>query len=263
VLIAPGSSRDGLLARVDPTVKLVALLAAAGSLVFVFDPWTPAVLYVIACLGLVMLGRVPIRTAIVRQAPFAVFAASVLWVNLFFRPGGEVVWAWGPLVVTTDGLSLGASLALRTLVIGVYSLAFVLTTDPSRLVASLVQNARVPARGAYGMLAAYRFLPILQDEWRVLRYARRSRGVDSGGPAGWLTSLLPLLVSAIRRSERIAIALESRGLGARRTRTFWYQMPVRPADLVFLVAVVAVALGVPLLFWQLGLFRGFEAITVF
>lgn len=258
---------ESTLHNVNPTIKMVAVFVASLVLVPVFDPWTPAILYVVGLSALFVLGRLPLRIVALAHLPFLAFAVSILWVNLFFRPSGLELFRVGPLVATDLGLRLGLSLALRTLVIGVYSIGFVLTTDPTRLVHSLVQHARLSARFAYGILAAYRFLPGFQLELATIRRAREVRQRRRRSLPQRVTQFagytLPLLVSAIRKGERVAIALESRGLGAHPTRTLWRPVALRGSDFVFLAAMLLVSFGVPALTIFLGLFASFEAVTIF
>jgi energy-coupling factor transport system permease protein len=254
--------------RLNPAVKMVAAFVGSLVLIFIFDPVTPAVFYALALATMVLGARLPLSTVALAHLPFLAFAFSVFWVNLLFRSEGLVLAVIGPLTVTEPGLRIGASLALRTLVIGAYAATFVLTTDPTRLVTSLVQNVRVSPRFAYAMLAAYRFLPTLHGELAVIRRAHAMRGDGPGrGPVrrvrGAARHSLPLLVSAVRRAERVGIALESRGLGARPRRTFWRPVPVRRSDLAFLGVALTVFAAVPVLTAALGLLRGFESLTVF
>ena len=260
--------RDSCLHRLNPTVKLLAVFIASLGLLIAFDPYTPALFYLVGLAALLALGRIPVKVVAAAHLPFLAFAFSVLWVNLFFRSTGAIVFRLGPLTVTESGIAVGASLALRTLAIGVYSVMFVLTTDPTQLVTSLVQNARLSPRFAYGTLAAYRFLPVLQTEFTLIQRAHAIRGVRDGRGAPrairrLARAALPLLVSAIRRAERVAIALESRGLGAFPTRTVWRPTPVRARDYVFLIGAVMLSAGILALTYALGLFRGWTAITVF
>lgn len=254
--------------RLNPTVKLVAAFIGGLVLIVVFDPFTPAIFYGLALATMLLLARLPLATIGLAHLPFLAFAFSIFWVNLLFRSYGEVLVTFGPLTITEPGLRIGTSLGLRTLVIGAFAATFVLTTDPTRLVTSLVQNARISPRFAYAMLAAYRFLPALYSEWSVIRRAQAMRGDlprrgRLRGIRRTARQSLPLLVSAVRRAERVGIALESRGLGASQHRTFWRPTPLRRADLLFLATALAVFTAVPMVTAALGLLGGFESLTVF
>jgi energy-coupling factor transport system permease protein len=116
----------------------------------------------------------------------------------------------------------------------------------------LQQQVRLSPRLAVGVLAAIRMLPILAVEWQLLGMARRARGVSAGRSpvaAARLAfgKLLALLVGAIRRATRLALAMEARGFGTAPCRTVARRQWMRAADWGLLVAAVAVgaaALGI-------------------
>jgi energy-coupling factor transport system permease protein len=115
-----------------------------------------------------------------------------------------------------------------------------MSTDPTDFVRSLVQQGHLPARFAYPALAGYRFFPLLQTEFETIRLAYRLRGVGRRrGPAEWLREqaqlLIPLLTNAVRRSERVALAVDARGFGSHRRRTHYRHVPFAPADAWLLV----------------------------
>ncbi len=261
---APLATASWLAAR-NPALKLAASFILAFVTILALDPVTPALFLAAGLLALFGLGQVRPRDAVIYGAPIIVFALSTGLVNLVTRPGGMPV-ALGPVVVGSEGVTIGLSLALRTLAIGTFGMAFVLTTDPQRLLTSLMLQARLSPRFAFGVLAAYRFLPVLQAEYATLRLAHRMRG-EPGGRWAWLRDLrraaLPMLVATVRRAERTGIALEARGLGAWPRRTVWKPTRVDGWDVAMLVVAVLLAAGIPLLGIAGGWYRGFEAITVF
>lgn len=234
-----------VLERWNPTVKLAtALLLSAGALL-VTDPVTPATAWLLTVVALLALGRVPVRTLVLAHVPFVVFASSLLVVNVVTRPGGDVV-VLGPLTVGADALTIGAALALRTLFVGALSLVLVLTTDPVRLMTSLHQHARLPATWTFAVLAAHRLLVELPDAWHTIRCAqavrdpRRRRGRLPRSPRSLGAAAFALLVGAVRRSERLTVALESRGLGSG-PRTTSRPVPLGVPDVVAAGAVLALA----------------------
>ena len=86
-----------------------------------------------------------------------------------------------------------------------------LTTDSTRLVDALVQQAGVSPRFAYGALAAYQAIPRFGEDLMTLRQARRLRGLRGG----WHPRLLvSLLVLAIRHGDRVALAMDARAFGS-------------------------------------------------
>jgi energy-coupling factor transport system permease protein len=132
-----------------------------------------------------------------------------------------------------------------------------LTVDPTDLADSLVQNARVPARFAYAALAALRLLPLMGAEWQTIKAARRARGIDAGrNPLRHVElfagTVFTLLVGAVRRGTRLALAMDVRGFDATGPRTLARPQVVRQSDVALVVgafvllataATVSIALG--------------------
>ena len=119
---------------------------------------------------------------------------------------------------------VGLATALRIAAILMLSLIAGLTTTGPELVRALVQNLRVPYRIGYTALAALRFVPRFGHELEVIRAAHRVRGTDGGrGPFAAVRRAvgyaIPLLASAIRHAERVALAMDARAFGAHPTRT--------------------------------------------
>ena len=231
------------LARRDPTVLLGLLTALSIVCITLTDPAPLLVLYALLAAGTMLglrLGPLALARA---QAPFVLFAAGVFMVNVLSRPGHEP-WPDLPVRVTSEGIVLGAALALRALVIGLGAVAVVRASDPGRTMTSLRTHARLPARIALALLAGQRLLEDLPRRWATITRAHRLRRPPSAdgtpgrlGPRAMARCAFALLVDAIRSSTRIAFALESRGLGTGE-RTQWRTAALTRADGALLVGVV-------------------------
>ncbi|CAM3440600.1 energy-coupling factor transporter transmembrane protein EcfT [Occultella aeris] len=267
---------DSALHRRDPAVKLALVLVISAVVTGVFDPWTPTILYLLAAPAVVLAGRIPLGTMARAHLPFALFGLSLFTVNALTRQG-QVVWTLGPLDVTAPGLEIGISLAVRTLLIGTLSLGFVLTTDGARLMTSLHQHVRLSGAFAYAVLAGYRLLEQLPQQWQTIRQAqamRRPRSPQARSrpaarpialprsPRALTRASFTLLVTTLRRGERMSIALETRGLGAGR-RTIHDPARLSPGDAVLTVVALATVTAVLLVTWRFGLLAGWGALGVF
>lgn len=255
-----GLAVDSPLARRNPTVKLVVLFAVSVSLLFLLDPVTPGIIYLLGLVAVAGGGRIPARTLVVARLPFLAFAVGVLVVNMLSRPG-VILWQEGALRITVEGVVVGAALAARTLAIGILSVGFVLTTDSMALMTSLNQNARLGARPSYALMAGYRQLQQLPREWAAIRNAQAVRaplrrdGTPAGGPAAFGRAAFALLVMAIRRGERMAYSLESRGLGLN-PRTVWRPVRIEAAGIWFAGTMLGVLAAVIVTAGLLGVLRG-------
>lgn len=238
--------RTGPLARRNPVAKLLAATAPAVGLVASLDAVTPA-LVLAAVVVAVPLSGVPPRLLLRRARPVLLAAVAIGLLNALLteRRSGTVLLDLGPWEVTSGAAVTGLGVGLRVLALALPGVLALASTDPVDLADSLVQQARLPARFAYGTLAALRLLPLLGDEWRTLARARRARGVDAGGsPVAVLrlfaSQVLGLLVVAIRRGTRLATAMDARGFDAGVPRTTARPQAVDAADVLLVLAAVAV-----------------------
>lgn len=257
-----GGAGRAVLARRDPAILLAATLVVPLVLLRVRDPGPVVVLWLVAMLAARTLAGVPWRRLALGQLPFVGFGVSLVAVNAVTRsgePSAEVVAVLGPLEVTDVGLAIGAALAARTLVVGVCALAFLQVVDPGRLLGSLHEVARLPIRFTVALTAAHRVLEDLPAEWATVRraHALRAPVADPGRvvevevptepprlPASARAlgrAAFALLATGIRRSERMAVSLESRALGAldRGERTVWRPARADGWDAVVVLVVAA------------------------
>ena len=149
---------------------------------------------------------------------------------------------------------VGFATGLRILAILLLSLIAGITSTGTEFVRSMVQNLRVPYRLGYTALAALRFVPRFGHELEIIRAAHRVRGTDVGrGPVAAvrrsLGYIVPLLASAIRHAERVALAMDARAFGAHRTRTERHLSPWRVRDTVFVACFLAVCIVIAVLTW--------------
>ncbi|MFC3687257.1 energy-coupling factor transporter transmembrane component T family protein [Aquipuribacter hungaricus] len=257
-----GVDTGALLARTNPSAKLAVALVLSLALVLTTDPVTAgvALALVVAALPWSGLGARALWrrgwVLVVAAVPTGVFTA-VLGVD-----SGRVLLPLGPLDVTSGSLAAGVALVLRILAIGLPGVVLLATTDPTDLADSLAQDLRLPHRFVLSALAAMRLFGVLAEEWTALGQARRARGLGEEGLVGRARAagaqVFALLVLAVRRATVLATAMEARGFGAARTRTWARPSRVRPADVAVVlggvaVAAVATAAGVAAGTWELVL----------
>lgn len=238
---------DSWLAGCDPTVKVAVLLAGSIATLFLFEPLPLLLLHLLALAGVRGTTGLRWRTLLLAQLPFVLFGLGLVVVNALARPGAPLL-ADAPVRVSVDGVVIGLALALRSLVIGTMTVGFLASTSPRALMTSLVQHAGVSPRYAFALLAGHRMLAAMPRTWSAIRTAHAVRaplGADGRprlGARGLTRCAFALLVSSIRSSERIALALEVRGLGAG-PRTVWRPASVGARDAILAAAALA-ALGV-------------------
>ena len=221
----------GGLSRFNPVAKLTVAAVVMVGLLVTTDLVTASVVLGVE-LAVLPLAGVPLRTFAARVWPLPVAAVGVAAANL---------------IASSAAPTLTAALSVRLMAIALPGVLVFASTDPVDLADSLVQQLRVPARFAYGALAAFRLLPLLREEWLTIRRARRARGIDAGrSPLGAITlfgsAVYALLVAAIRRGTRLALAMDSRGFDSRSPRTAARRQVIGRADRA-LMAVAVLAVG--------------------
>jgi energy-coupling factor transport system permease protein len=230
-----------------PSADAVAKLGAAAVVMVVAlvsrDVLTPAILLVGVGMALTQSGMRP--AALARLVGPLLVAATILGILNGLLAGTPVGSSPGE---AGDRVEVGMAVGLRITVIALAGSLALATTDPTDLAAGLIAHLHVPARLAVGALASLRLVPILGGELRTIGLARRARGVDAGRSpvaAGRLAvgALVTLLVSAIRRSTRMALAMDARGFDSRRPRTLARPPRMRARDWLLLAAAISLGIG--------------------
>ena len=201
--------------------------------------------------GLWRLARVSLGRILKSSVPFFLLGLGFLWANVLFpasRGTGESpLWVLGPLRVYGSSLWFGITMILRSILFGWFSLLFVSSTDPMDFTLSLMQQGHLSPRKAFSVFSVHRFVPLFQEEYRQIEIAHRLRGL--GGKKGmrghwerFHRYTIPLLSSAVRKASRLAMAMESRGLGAGE-RTFRRTLHIGGWDLVYALGALFFLLG--------------------
>ncbi|SNZ14001.1 energy-coupling factor transport system permease protein [Terribacillus aidingensis] len=238
--------------NINPSIKAGTVTIAAIAVAFLFDPVT-LLLYAGWTMAVTLLfGKIQIRKYFLYLLPFTIFALGMLVSTLLFAktPADPSVTQqflfWNlPSETVQDALAL----AIRVFSYATLSLLFVLTTDKVAFILSLIQQCRVSPKLAYGILAGYRFLPLLTNELTTIRSAHLVRGArtKTSRLTRYKQYTIPLLASAIRKAERTAVAMESKGFTGEKDRTYYRSYHVRWTDWTFSFVMLC-ALGLCIVF---------------
>lgn len=259
-LAEPISTRpDAPLAGVNPLARAGAAVILMAFLFLALDGITAGIVLAGILLATPLSG---IRLgALLRRAwPIGVAAALIAVINgVLGAPRGPLMLALGPLELHAGTLADGFGLGVRIVAIALAGVVALAAIDPTELADALVQELHAPPRFALGALGALRLMPLLAEEWQLVALARRARGVSAGSPLGWLRlqagRLMTLLVGAIRRSTRLAQAMEARGLGTRPCRTAARPQRMARRDVLVLAGAVILGASAVALSISLGTFR--------
>ena len=245
---------ESVIHRLDPRVKLAGTLLFIISLFFFrnFIGYLVAALFLAVVIGL---SHVPFRFMVkgMRAVVFLLLITVVF--NLFLTPGEALVSVW-KLTITKEGLATAVTMAVRLTMLIIGSSIMTLTTTPNNLTDGLEKGLRplklfkVPVHEVAMMMSiALRFIPILLEETDKIMKAQIARGADfeSGNLIRRAKALVPLLVplfiSAFRRANDLAMAMEARcyrgGDGRTKMKPLVYKRRDGIAYLCILVYLVA------------------------
>ncbi|WP_047982250.1 energy-coupling factor transporter transmembrane component T family protein [Ornithinibacillus contaminans] len=236
-----------MIASINPSIKAFSVLIPGVLLGLHYDIFTP-LLYLLLVLVITFFGaRIPIIKWLKVFTPFLFIALGFGWMTMLYTSNeftsGEVLFSVWKFDVTEGSLITGISLALRSLCFVALSLLFIFTTDSTKFMLSLMQQCKLPPKITYGILAGYRFLPTFQQEFQIIKQAHRIRGVSrTPGFGGKLQQIkryaIPLLANGIRKAERVAIAMESKGFTGDTERTYYHEMKISIRDWLFLSMMI-------------------------
>lgn len=223
--------------NLDPRMKFVYVCAVFVAAIL-FGELIPLIALFLLPIPFVLLAGV--QKEWLRSLRGAAFlAAFIFGINIltnFFTSG---------YVLTAEAVETAAAMTLRFVVLIESFSVFFLTTSPDHLGLALEQT-RVPYEFAFAFTTAVRFVPVLAEEAQTIMDAQKARGLEleKGGflkrIRNYVPVLIPLIVSAIRRSLELAEAMESRGWGATKKRTNLYALKLHRGDFGLLAITIGV-----------------------
>ncbi len=222
---------DSVIHRLDPRTKIVGTVAFIVSLFLVKNAagYLAAAVFLVS---VIRISRVPFRYMVKGMKAIVFLLLITIVFNLFLTPG-EVLISWWKLRITKEGIRQAVYMALRLSFLIIGSSLMTLTTTPNNLTDGLEKLLKllgflhVPVHEIAMMMSiALRFIPILLDETDKIMKAQLARGADfeSGNlikkAKSMVPILVPLFISAFRRANDLAMAMEARCYrgGAHRTK---------------------------------------------
>lgn len=250
---------DSVIHRMDARVKLL-LVIAVIVLIFLMHTLIGNLVVFAFLVFVIILSRVSVKLVIRGLKPLWFIILLTFVLNTFFYSGGTELFSWWIFRVSEEGLLSAVRLAVRLIFLITTTTMLTLTTSPIELTDALerlmkpLKVIRFPVHElAMMMTIAMRFIPTLLEETDKIMKAQTARGAefDSGNllkrAAGMVPLLVPLFVSAFRRADELAFAMESRCYhgGEGRTRMKVMHMHVRDAIASAVVAglIVFAAFG--------------------
>ena len=242
-------SSDSLIHKLDPRVKIVAAVLFIIEL-FLVKTFAGFAVCGVALALVVALSGVPLRFILRGLKPILLILLFTFFLNMFMIPG-TVIWKFGFIQVTLEGLKLATFMSVRLILLIIGSSMLTLTTTPLQLTDGLemlfapLRFFKVPTHElAMTMSIALRFIPTLLEETDKIMKAQQARGADfeSGNfirrAKALVPVLLPLFVSAFRIAQDLSFAMEARCYRGGIGRTRMHKMKLGKLDYLAIVLVV-------------------------
>lgn len=241
---------DSVIHKLDPRVKLAGTIIYIISL-FAFSSAGGYLMAALALAAVIRISKVPFKFIVRGLKSIVMLLMITVVFNLFLIPGEPLCSIW-ILTITKEGLETAVSMAIRLIFLIIGSSVMTLTTTPNDLTDGLekalspLRKIHVPVHEISMMMSiALRFIPILIEETDKIMKAQTARGADfeNGGliqkAKNMVPLLVPLFISAFRRANDLAMAMEARGYhggeGRTKMRPLVYKNRDKKAYLVLLV----------------------------
>ncbi|MGN0108272.1 MAG: energy-coupling factor transporter transmembrane component T family protein, partial [Hominilimicola sp.] len=218
----PGNSP---LHKIHPPVKII-LTILYITVLFLIDKPVSYIIFTVYTVTLVFISSVPLKVLLRGVKPMLWIFIFTAVLNVFMTPG-ETIWSLPifhfTLKITKEGLTAGVTMAVRLLYLIIGTSLLTLTTSPLQLTDGIekllkpFRKIKVPSHEiAMMMTIAIRFIPTLAEETDKIKKAQTARGADfeTGNiikrAKAMLPLLIPLFISAFRRADELATAMEAR-----------------------------------------------------
>lgn len=251
---------DSLLHRMDPRAKIIGTTIFVGA---IFLANTPLAYGIVAAftIGAMLLSRLPLRLMWNAIKPLWIIIVFTMGIHIFTTPGNSLI-SYGIINITDNGVAMGLQMAARLVFLILFSSLLTYTTSPIRLTDGIehllnpFRRIGVPAHElAMMMTIALRFIPTLLDETDRIMKAQSARGADfvTGSiiqrAKNMIPLLVPLFISAFRRADELAIAMEARCYRGGVNRTRMKELSITWVDYVGIGAVLMVTAILLALWW--------------
>ncbi len=237
------------LENVNPFCKALAVVISAILLSFRYSVWLNVLVLAVSLGAVLLFSRASKKKILLLFLPVLLLATGFLGTGLLYSDTGASGYTGG---IGTAAMSIGSfynglQLATRIFAFAGLGILFSLTTSAQEFIVSLQCQVKLPPKFAYGILAAVHLLPNIQKEYWNARQAIRVRGVSS--PLS-LKPVFIMFVNAVRWSECLAMAMQSKGFSEEGERTYYHQITVDKWDIVFTIAVCLLMVAMVFLFPQ-------------
>lgn len=241
--------------KMDPRTKILWTIFYMIVLFAVSGFWSYVLIASLTAL-IIAVSKIPVRFMLRGLKPIILLVVITAALNLFMTPGETNLASWGIFTITLEGVYMATKMAVRIILLIIGTSILTLTTTPTVLTGGLevllspLKKIGVPISVFVTMIGiALRFIPTLLDETDKIIKAQTSRGADfeNKNPIKRIKSMIPILiplfVSAFRRADELAVAMECRCYNADADRSSYRRFSFGKYDFYALIcAIMLVAL---------------------
>lgn len=249
---------DSIIHRLDPRFKIVITLIYIIML-FSGGGFVCLAIGAVYTFTAIILSRIPLKMFLKSIKPILPFLLITAVLNLLLVTSGDVLWKWKLIKITTEGVNISIFMVVRIVLLIMGSSLLTYTTSPITLTDAIerllspLKKLKFPVHELAMMMSiALRFIPTLIEETDKIISAQKARGaeIDTGSfgkrARNMISILVPLFISAFRRADELATAMECRCYHGGDGRTRLRQLRSAPRDyaalavtLIFYAAVIA------------------------
>ena len=254
----PGSS---LIHRLDSRVKIAGFFLLLAALISCSSVYSYYIIFA-ALTIIVVLSKLPLRALFSSITRLRYFFILIFLLNALFYSSGEALFSWGIINVSGEGIGQGARIVVNVFFIMILANVLTGSTAPMDMTAGLasllkpLKLLRFPAEDIAMIIScAMGFIPGLLEEADMIKKAQTARGArfESKKIVERIFSFPPLLIpvfmSAFRRADELALAMEARGYRNARDRTRKTREPLRARDFAALGCSIFVCIF-QIFFWR-------------
>ncbi|MEG0876218.1 MAG: energy-coupling factor transporter transmembrane protein EcfT [Oscillospiraceae bacterium] len=252
----PGTS---FVHRLDPRVKLICTLIYIVALLVAKSYVSYGVMLLLLVLS-VAVSKIRPAALLKGLKPLAFIIIFTAIINLFYTKGGKEIFSWWIFTLTTGGIERACFMVIRIMMLisGTFLLTYTTTpmslTDGMERLMNPLKKIRVPVHELSMMMSiALRFIPSLIEETDKIMSAQKARGADfetgklTDRAKALLPLLVPLFVSAFRRADELAIAMEARCYHGGEGRTRMKTLKYKASDFITLGGFLVLLVGIIIL----------------
>lgn len=241
------STGNGLLERISPIAHLIVVFSQLIPVLLSFDQYTPIPFLALALTQTLVLGRVELVRMLRVMLPLSSLPVGLFLLNLFLSDttDQEIMTQLWFFTLTRNSLHRAIVIGLRSLSLIVNSIAYLLVTDPLKLVNALMQQLKLSPRVGFSIYVAWNTIPFLRDDLQRIEHThrirlrgRRRRVQDA------LPTAVTLLAGAIRHGERASVSMTTRGLDRSLSRSFIHKSCWTRTDTAYLLISLLIVSGI-------------------